>query len=140
MLVTDRDCYLEPLLSPLWGGRRGRTEGGHGDLRWPGSPWKERVGFEQAWVLGPGCKMLCTTCVSAANVIYGETTLRSGSDVVPPCVGARTTTSAGARFRTFDAVDGPDVGARQCQCLEGVAPLLIYYLLRSRNFPQSDTG
>ena len=88
---SDIECHLEPLLSPSGGGK-GRTEGGHGDLRWPGSPWKERVGFEQARVSGARCR-----APVSANVMVKPPC--AVSDVVPPYVGARTATSAGVRFR-----------------------------------------
>ena len=74
----------------------------------------------------PGCWVQDAVQPVSANVMVKPPC--AVSDVVPPYVGARTATSAGVRFRTFDAVDGPDLGARGCQCLGGVAPWLIYYL------------
>ena len=79
----------------------------------------------------PGCWVQDAVQPVSANVMVKPPC--AVSDVVPPCVGARIATSAGVRFRTFDAVDGPDSGARACQCLGGVAPLLIYYLSGARH-------
>jgi hypothetical protein len=75
----------------------------------------------------PGCRAQDAVQPVSANVMVKPPC--AVSDVVPPCVGAHIATSAGARFRTFDAVDGPiNLGTRACQCLGGVAPWLIYYL------------
>ena len=57
----------------------------------------------------PGCWVQDAVQPVSANVMVKPPC--AVSDVVPPCVGAHIATSAGARFRTFDAVDGPiDLG------------------------------
>jgi len=48
--------------------------------------------------------------IAAASMRVNGGGGKGEGDVVPPCVGARIATLAGARFHTFDAIDGPDLG------------------------------
>ena len=80
----------------------------------------------------PGCRAQDAVQPVSADVMVKPPC--AVSDVVPPCVGAHIATSAGARFRTFDAVDGPDLGVPPVPMLGGsssvvnILPLFFTYL------------
>ena len=97
VLPTSKMLSQTPPL-PLRGERRGRTEGGVGISGGRAPHGKRGWGSSK-----PGCRAQDAVQPVSANVMVKPPC--AVSDVVPPYVGARTATSAGARFRTFDAVD-----------------------------------